>query len=59
MLSAREDYGRQQNIRFSVRLRLQKCDDGEFAQIEFLLTHKWFEAFIRGIYIRKNKIYKR
>ena len=43
MLAARDHYGRHQNIRLAVSLRLQKCDDGKLAQIEFLLPHQRFE----------------
>ena len=37
MLTARDHYGGHQHIRLAVGLRLQKCDNGNLGQIEFLL----------------------
>ncbi len=59
MLTARHDHSRHQNIRLAVRLRLQKCDDGKLAQVEFLLPNQGFERLVGGLDVRKSKVYER
>ena len=59
MLITRDDYSRYQNVRLAVRLRLQKRDNGDLAQIEFLLPHKCFERPVHRLDVCKNKVHKR